>query len=664
MLSLSIQPLIVFDGPHKPPFKRGRHTSRHGPSLLDFQAKELLNYLGIPYHTAPGEAEAECALLQREGVVDAVLSEDVDVLMFGCTLSLRNWSAEGPRGSKDATHVSVYDAETVKRGKSGLTRWGMVLVALMSGGDYNPAGITGCGVKLACEAAKAGFGDSLCKIPDSDSTGLMAWRENLLHELRTNEGGHFRVKHSKLQLTDDFPKKDLLRYYTNPVISPSQKVEELRAKVQSPSETKISGLRVFVAKHFDWCNRAGATKYIRGLAPVILVRQLRAATIRYGNGENAPGLQASEIIQSVCGHRRSFSTDGFSELQVSYIPLTIVGLDLDAEEPDNIEADDGTTPPDKEATPTEGPSDEDREDAPPNTTEAPPRKRASPRYDPTQPQKTWLCENLVKKAAPLEAQQWEEQRSRKKTTTHKAASRKVRRSGGMREGAIEPYVRITKPGVSHARSIAAKALVEVNLRSPIQACSSGLSSQETNPSNSEINPAVRPGSLFPKGEPSKSCHLEISDDENELPSLAEALCKETRESGFGRVSSSMHQDAPSARSNGRPLRHDRTTNDTESTRRRAPPLDTTSSNQLSVPSQSITRPSGSSQASIIITSSPPTSLPPSPSANEQSNRLSTTKRLVCLRESLEGAWKEVNGVSSKVGTKRRVWESVEVVDLG
>lgn len=158
------------------------------PNLL---TKQLLRLFGFPFHVAPGEAEAECALLQREGLVDAVLSEDVDTLMFGCGLTLRNWSSEGTRGNKSPTHVSMYDAVKTKYGKSGLDREGMILIALMSGGDYITEGIPGCGIKVASEAARAGFGKSLCRISRSDTLGLDAWKKKLTHELRTNENKFF-----------------------------------------------------------------------------------------------------------------------------------------------------------------------------------------------------------------------------------------------------------------------------------------------------------------------------------------------------------------------------------------------------------------------------------------------------------------------------------------
>ena len=38
---------------------------------------------------APGEAEAELAYLNRIGVIDAVLSDDVDTFLFGATMVVR-----------------------------------------------------------------------------------------------------------------------------------------------------------------------------------------------------------------------------------------------------------------------------------------------------------------------------------------------------------------------------------------------------------------------------------------------------------------------------------------------------------------------------------------------------------------------------------------------
>ncbi len=57
-------------------------TTRYaGPSV---------RYTSVTRHSkAPGEAEAELAYLNRLGVIDAVLSDDVDNFLFGATLVMR-----------------------------------------------------------------------------------------------------------------------------------------------------------------------------------------------------------------------------------------------------------------------------------------------------------------------------------------------------------------------------------------------------------------------------------------------------------------------------------------------------------------------------------------------------------------------------------------------
>jgi Holliday junction resolvase YEN1 len=104
--------------------------------------KSFIKAFGFLSWDAPGEAEAECALLQRMGIVDAVITEDVDSVMFGATCVAR----EIP--DRHRTHVNMY-SQVEKN--TGLGRDGLVLVAMMSGGDYLPAGIPRCGPRIAVE---------------------------------------------------------------------------------------------------------------------------------------------------------------------------------------------------------------------------------------------------------------------------------------------------------------------------------------------------------------------------------------------------------------------------------------------------------------------------------------------------------------------------------
>lgn len=49
--------------------------------------------MGVPVLEAPGEAEAQCAQLSKEGAVYGVSTEDMDALTFGTARLVRNLMA-------------------------------------------------------------------------------------------------------------------------------------------------------------------------------------------------------------------------------------------------------------------------------------------------------------------------------------------------------------------------------------------------------------------------------------------------------------------------------------------------------------------------------------------------------------------------------------------
>jgi Holliday junction resolvase YEN1 len=451
LISLSIHPLFVFDGPNKPPFKRNRRTGPNVSSIPEFLAKQLLKQFGLPFHIAPGEAEAECALLQQEEVVDAVLSEDVDTLMFGSGITLRNWTPEVNKNGTP-THVNVYDATITKTG-SGLDREGMILIALMSGGDYIPEGIPGCGPKTACEAARAGFGADLCKISRKDKTSLKVWRERLAYELRTNESKFFKRKHGALDIPDDFPNPEVLGYYTHPCISPPDKVIRLRNSLVWDQDLNFAELRTFTGEAFDWTKLGGAKKFIRNLAPALLVRELRlrGETREVADSDTIMDIEKTEekLINALHGKRNHPSTDMVTELRISFTPHTLVPIDLSAEEPDDdIPVDSGD----------EGVEDGNEEAAEAPT--SPSKKRGPSTYDPTVMEKLWISETYLKIGVPLKVQDWEESlRTNRKPTTIEHSGKDETAKGGksrkkpakktkpiMQPGALDRYTRVTKSG--------------------------------------------------------------------------------------------------------------------------------------------------------------------------------------------------------------------------
>lgn len=413
------------------------------------RTKLLLQLFGFESHDAPGEAEAECALLQQRGLVDAVLSEDVDTLMFGSGLTIRDWSCEGT-GKTPPSHVSLYDAKVTKDGKSGLDREGMILVALMSGGDYDTAGVARCGAKIACEAARAGYGKSLCDLSPDDSSGLLAWRENLAHELRTNEAGHFRQKNKAITVPDDFPKKEILQYYMHPVVSSEAALLNLRSRLQWDREIDSKRLRIFVDECFEWTSKLSAKRLIRLLAPPMLIYKLRERPKSVDSGHGNLVLieaQEREIVQDITGERQHFSTDGIPELRLTFEPYGIVRLDLEAEIDDesNPDQQDEYLAVDEENLEV---YQSDNETTGKSRSMSPMKNRLAA-YDPTKPCKTWVSRSIARVGVPLKVEDYEEslmlKQSRANAPKRKAATKATATKHGMKQGALDRYFVTSKP---------------------------------------------------------------------------------------------------------------------------------------------------------------------------------------------------------------------------
>lgn len=102
----------------------------------------------MPYIVAPYEADAQLAYLERIGIADAILTEDSDLLVFGCRKVLFKLDTNA------ATVVSISreDFGSVSGSDISLVGWSDVqfrAMAILSGCDYLPS-IPGIGLKTAC----------------------------------------------------------------------------------------------------------------------------------------------------------------------------------------------------------------------------------------------------------------------------------------------------------------------------------------------------------------------------------------------------------------------------------------------------------------------------------------------------------------------------------
>jgi len=183
LLRLNIQLIFVADGPKRPK-KRGK-IPRMLPEKETELLRKTLGHLGVPWHQAPAEAEAECAEMQRLGVVDAVWTDDGDCLMFGCQVVIRfyyNNDNMDLKKQKDLSKIRIYRASTLSAKFPSLDREGLVLWAVIGGGDYDHKGLVGCGPVRILELVKSSLGKSLCRAFENGS--LQSWRKELQAQLQ------------------------------------------------------------------------------------------------------------------------------------------------------------------------------------------------------------------------------------------------------------------------------------------------------------------------------------------------------------------------------------------------------------------------------------------------------------------------------------------------
>ncbi|KAJ5266910.1 hypothetical protein N7478_009718 [Penicillium angulare] len=512
LLALPIHPLFIYDGGQKPAFKRGKAVSgrSYGNAPIIRRSKDLIERFKFPWHEAPGEAEAECARLQQAGVVDAVMSNDVDALMFGSSLTIMNFSKEKGSGTTAATHVTCYrmgHEENVSN--APLSRAGMILFAMLSGGDYLPGGVPKVGPGLAAEIAKARFGEDLLQEIASHSpdieTRLSEWRERLQYELEENESGYFTTKHKAVRIPDTFPDQTILEYYAEPKVSSDDDIVNLRCTLRHAWDRDIDPLaiRTFAAEYFEWNYRSGARKIIKLLAEPLVCYKLRLQRPVSGlpSGTLAPDC-VTPWLQQIYRTRANFGTDGTTEMQVDILPIDVVGIDLLAEEPAPL-------PPTEESMPSEdiGQEDEEEEleilgDEPPSTPSKS-QTRAKKRYDPMAVGKIWIFETVAKLGIPLVVKKWNDEQAAKEAAKAAALAKKAapkpkktttRRTGpkrkgpidaGMKHGSILKYGTLTKENSELSSSNKSHIIGAVSSQSSLKSTQESSSGFKTPPSFAE-----------------------------------------------------------------------------------------------------------------------------------------------------------------------------------
>ncbi|KAK3500579.1 hypothetical protein B0T13DRAFT_465718, partial [Neurospora crassa] len=122
--------------------RKDRRDADEVTQIMITECQALLRFFGIPYITAPMEAEAQCAELVRLGLVDGIVTDDSDTFLFGGTRVYKNMF----NGNK---FVECYLSSDIERDLS-LSRDQLIALAQLLGSDYTE-GLSGVGPVTAVE---------------------------------------------------------------------------------------------------------------------------------------------------------------------------------------------------------------------------------------------------------------------------------------------------------------------------------------------------------------------------------------------------------------------------------------------------------------------------------------------------------------------------------
>ncbi|KIL67529.1 hypothetical protein M378DRAFT_122537 [Amanita muscaria Koide BX008] len=175
------------------------------------QIMTMLRLFGIPYVTAPMEAEAQCAELVSLGLVDGVITDDSDVFLFGAQRVFKNMFNQSKT-------VECFLLSDLSR-EVGLDRDTLVRLAYLLGSDY-VEGLPGVGPVVAMELLKEFPGiDGLHKFKDW-WLRVQSGRDTE-EDTKSKFRKRFKKKFKNLYLDDDWPNSAVRDAYYHPTVDSS-----------------------------------------------------------------------------------------------------------------------------------------------------------------------------------------------------------------------------------------------------------------------------------------------------------------------------------------------------------------------------------------------------------------------------------------------------------
>lgn len=230
-------------------FANSRRSEEDITKQMAQEIQMMLRLFGLPYITAPMEAEAQCAELVSRRLVDGIITDDSDVFLFGGTRVYKNMF-------NNNKIVECFLLSDMQR-ELGLDREKLVQLAYYLGSDYTE-GLVGVGPVVAMEL--------LALFPGQD--GLLKFRDWWMRvQMGQDTEEHTRGKtmrrikrnlHNKVHLEPSWPEHAVLDAYFAPTVDESD-------EPFAWGLPDLDSLRTFLGEYLHW----PVTKTDQYLLPII-----------------------------------------------------------------------------------------------------------------------------------------------------------------------------------------------------------------------------------------------------------------------------------------------------------------------------------------------------------------------------------------------------------
>lgn len=263
--------------------KKDRRDADEVTQIMITECQALLRLFGIPYITAPMEAEAQCAELVRLHLVDGIVTDDSDTFLFGGTRVYKNMFNSNK-------YVECYVSSDLASELS-LPRPRLIALAHLLGSDYTP-GLPGVGPVTALEILSE-FADGGLPAFRDWWTDVQQARRPLASDAASPFRRKFRRAHAtKLFLPPGFPSPAVDDAYLAPEVDSARDAFVWGAP-------DLDGLRGFLMSTVGWSQE----RTDEVLVPVIRDMNRRAAEgtqaniTRYFEGSVGAGVRAGAAGQ-------------------------------------------------------------------------------------------------------------------------------------------------------------------------------------------------------------------------------------------------------------------------------------------------------------------------------------------------------------------------------